>query len=313
MLQRQGYQDAQVTVGNLQMNDRSGAVNVRLDVKQGPLYLVRSVRLVREAEDAMATNTTRVVTFQTNRPYSRIWEQDAIQRLKATNFHRGFPDTTVTIEPIGETKATNTVHLDLQATVKPGPKVYVGQVEFHGAKRTRHSVLENRIPLDPGDVLDRLLAEHGRNRLARLGTFDSIDLRYERVDEHTRNVIYDLKEAKATTISLLGGYGSYEMLRGGVELHRNNIFGLAHSARMRAIQSFKASQGDFTYTIPELLGEDIDGFANGFALRREEISFTREEYGGGAGLHRYFPEHFDRCGRAIQLPGSQRGEIQRRL
>src|SRR5439155_6372062 len=30
-------------------------------------------------------------------------------------------------------------------------------------------------------------------------------------------------------------------------------------------------------------------FFNGTALRRQEVSFEREEYGGGAGVHKYFP------------------------
>jgi outer membrane protein assembly factor BamA len=63
---------------------------------------------------------------------------------------------------------------------------------------------------------------------------------------------------------------------------------MAHHARLKAVQSFKATSGDFTYTIPELIGEDVDVFLNATALRREEISFTREEYGGGIGLHKYF-------------------------
>jgi outer membrane protein assembly factor BamA len=43
-----------------------------------------------------------------------------------------------------------------------------------------------------------------------------------------------------------------------------------------------------TYTIPEVIGKDVDLFLNGTGLRREEISFTRLEYGGGVGLHKYF-------------------------
>jgi outer membrane translocation and assembly module TamA len=54
------------------------------------------------------------------------------------------------------------------------------------------------------------------------------------------------------------------------------------------MQSFKASQAEYTYTIPQILGKDYDVFANGSGLRREEISFTREEFGGGAGISRHF-------------------------
>jgi outer membrane protein assembly factor BamA len=52
-------------------------------------------------------------------------------------------------------------------------------------------------------------------------------------------------------------------------------------------QSFKTSSGNFLYTIPESVGNDVDVFLNASALRRQEIDFTRIEYGGGIGLHKY--------------------------
>src|SRR5690606_2576738 len=67
------------------------------------------------------------------------------------------------------------------------------------------------------------------------------------------------------------------------------IWGLAHNARLRAIQSLKSTRGDYTYTMPEVLGRDFDAFANASFLRREEIAFTREEFGAGAGVRRAFP------------------------
>jgi outer membrane protein assembly factor BamA len=72
-------------------------------------------------------------------------------------------------------------------------------------------------------------------------------------------------------------------LRGGVEVEKKNLWGRAHHARLRAIQSFKSTRGDFLYTMPQFIGEEIDLFLNGFGLVREEIDFIRKEYGGGAG------------------------------
>jgi outer membrane protein assembly factor BamA len=141
--------------------------------------------------------------------------------------------------------------------------------------------------LEEGKVLDRINAERGRYRLARLGIFDTVELNYEPVDDASRDVLYRLKARKRIELSLLFGYGSYELLRGGLELEQFNIFGLAHHSRLRLVQSFKSSSADYIYTMPELFGESMDVFLNAFALRREEISFTREEYGGGAGVKRY--------------------------
>jgi outer membrane protein assembly factor BamA len=103
-------------------------------------------------------------------------------------------------------------------------------------------------------------------------------------------VEYDVKEGKVINFSLLAGFGSYEKLRGGFELEQFNVWGLAHYQRLKAVQSFKSSAADYTYTMPELLGEDFDAFLNGSGLLRKEISFERREFGGGAGVARHFRE-----------------------
>ncbi len=286
VLDRQGYADAKVETNYLHLDPRSGAVDVSLRVEQGPKFLVRSVREQFFYDGGSTPAHDRTVFLSA--PYSRLWLQDFTLGLKTNEFHRGYPDTSVTINTVRRDPEGDRVHLDLQATIQTGPRVLIGGIEFAGHKRTQTWLLSRRVRIRRGDLLDPIRVEEGRYRLARLGVFDTVDLDYHPVDEHTRDVIYNLKEGKTLNLSLLFGWGSYELLRGGVEVDANNLWGRAHSARIRAIQSFKASSGDLTYTIPEFVGRDVDLFVNSSGLRREEISFTRVEYGGGIGLHKFF-------------------------
>jgi outer membrane protein insertion porin family len=286
VLERMGYAEARATASEVDLNNKTGAVRVRVRVEQGLKSVVGSVRM--ETVTGGTNGSGEVQTVYPNKPYSREWLQDFTLLLKATNYHRGYPDTQVEIETVGREGEPAWVRLDLRARVETGPLVRVEDVRILGAVRTRESVMDRRVSLDSGDLLDPTRAEQGRTRLARLGVFESVRLRYEDVTPEKRDVIYDVTEAKPFEVNLLFGYGSYELLRGGFELEQKNVFGLAHRARLRAIQSFKSTRGEFTYTMPELLGENLDVFLNGFGLRREEVSFTREEYGGGAGVHRYF-------------------------
>jgi outer membrane protein insertion porin family len=302
IIDRQGYDEVKVKVDGLVRDDRSGAVSVRIRVEQGPKFIARSV----EEEflyGSDPTPTETKVVFP-NRAYSRLWLQDFSLGLKTNQYHRGYPDVTVTIKTLRrevelQSAGTNAitagvgggkapqVYLDLLATVHSGPQVRIGAVEFKGQKRTSQSLMARRVRIRRGDLLDPVRVEEGRYRLAQLGAFDTVDLAYHSESETVRDVIYQVKEGKRLTLSLLFGYGSYELLRGGFEAEENDIWGLAHRARLKAVQSFKSSSGEFTYTIPEMVGNDIDLFLNGSGLRREEISFTRLEYGGGVGLHKY--------------------------
>ena len=72
-----------------------------------------------------------------------------------------------------------------------------------------HTVLEI---VRPGEILIGLTFQDfviPRYRLAQLGVFSSVDLKYDPVDEHTRDVLYDVKEGKSLDVSLLFGYGLF--------------------------------------------------------------------------------------------------------
>lgn len=293
VLERQGYRDAQVRLQEARRDDRTGAVRVRLAVEQGARYIVHSVHEEFIYEGRPHPDESRTVF--TNHPYSRLWLQDLSLNLRTNLYHQGYPDATVDVQTRQSAAIdSREKQLDLLATVKSGPRVRVAGVIFEGKTRTRAQLLDRRARVERGEWLDPVRVEQGRYRLAELGVFDTVNLSYRPVDEQSRQVIYQLKDAKQFNVYLLFGYGSYELLRGGVEVEENNIWGLAHHARIKAVQSFKSSYGEFTYTIPELVGRDIDLFFNGSALRREEVSFLREEYGGGVGVHKYYkPQALD--------------------
>ena len=287
-LERQGYQEATAKVVQLLRNDRTGDVNVRIRVQQGRKFVVRSVKEELFYPEAPEPATTRTVF--PNQPYSRFWAEDFSLSLKTNAYRQGYPDVTVELRTLRRQPEAGQVWLDLLASVKTGPKVWIGRVEFEGEQRTRKGLMSRRVRIQRGELFDPTRVEQGRHRLLALGTFDKVDLRYQAVNEHTRDVIYDVKESKALSVSLLAGWGSYELLRGGIIVGENNILGLAHHAEITAIQSFKSSSGEFRYTVPEAVGDDIDLFMLGSGLRREEVDFTRLEYGGGLGAHKYFPQ-----------------------
>jgi outer membrane protein insertion porin family len=281
---RRGFAHARVEIATFQRNDQTGAVRVHVIVEEGLPHVVGS--MVTEIRPVDATQAPERTMLRLETPYSRYWAQDFAYGLRTNQYRRGHPDVTVSMDTVRRETNETQVVLDLEARVDPGPRVRVGEVRWEGNRRTRDRVLDHRIRLEPGDWLNPLEAERGRQRIARLGIFDRVDLRYEEAEEGVRDVVYEVRESRTFELSLLFGYGSYEMLRGGVEMEQRNVLGLAHDVRLRGMQSFKATSGDFHYTIPEMFGEDIDLFTGASGLRREEVSFVREEYGGGAGVRR---------------------------
>jgi outer membrane protein assembly complex protein YaeT len=280
---RAGYRDAVINTNRVTWNEATGAVTVEIAVQEGLPTIVRSV-MVQVQGGGKTPEASR--TLKPGKPFSQLWQQGMARQLEAEQHVKGFPDAQVEFTVQRRETNITSIQVDLTASVTTGPFIRLGDVVTKGNRRTKTPVLERRIKLEQGGPLNRVEAEKSRQRLARLGVFDSVHLLYETVDDTTRNVIYEVEEGKPISLSVLAGYGSYELLRGGLEFEHRNLFGRAHDLRLRGEQSFKSSKGDLLYTVPEAFGENVNLFLQGTGLRREEVSFLRKEYGGSAGIQK---------------------------
>jgi outer membrane protein insertion porin family len=277
-LHRRGYADAEVKTSDVHIDEKTGEVDVKVQIVEGPLWKVTSLEVEDPAVEGTHPNAD--VAKLIGQPWSQFWQQDVASAVRNSYYRRGFPDVHVrlTNKVIGEQNGIKSIAA--VARVESGPEVHVGNVRFEGAKRTKEKVLERRVNTLPGKLLNPLEMDQARFRLGRLGVFDSVDLHYEPPTGAVRDAVFSVREGRDLETNLLFGYGSYEQLRGGVEMRQFNLFGRAHQTRLLLVQSMKSTRGEYSYTVPELFGESLDGSARIFGLQRQETSFLRQEYGG---------------------------------
>jgi outer membrane protein insertion porin family len=277
-LRRQGYADAVVRAADVQVDEHSGEVDVRVEVVEGPRWQVRDLHI----DSVTPTNPRDAAEFRkfVGQPWSPFWQQDVASAIRNSFYKRGYPDVAVHLTRASDASVAGTIAVDVTAHVESGPAVHIGKVRFEGQKITQEKVLERRVDTLPGKLLNPLEVDQARFRLGRLGVFQSVDVHYEPATGPVRDPVFSVKEGRDLETNLLLGYGSYEKLRGGVELRQFNLFGRAHQTRLLLVESMKSSRGEYTYTVPELFGESLDGSARLFGLKRQETSFLRQEYGG---------------------------------
>ena len=282
-LRQAGFAEAQVRA-DIARDDR-GAIALQVTVRQGPRWLVDGVVL---QFDGPAPEGLPQPEDWRGKAWSPTLEQNLREASRQAFYHAGFPDVGVHVaaDTAAADPATNSKRTDVTVTIVPGPHVVVGTVRFEGNTVTRESVLRRRVPLAAGAALDPVALERGRYRISRLGVFDAVDLHYEPQEGTTRDPVYSVREGQRYEANLLFGYGSYEQFRGGVEYRQMNILGLAHQSRLELVQSMKSTSGDYSYTVPELFGESLDGTARLFGLQRREIAFLRQEWGASATVRR---------------------------
>lgn len=277
---QRGYAEAVVTLGDLYNNPETGAVNVRIDVKEGAPWVVASLRF-----DVIGGQPPpQLVKATVGEKWTAFWRQDLSTEIRRWYYERGFPDVRVRLTPEAAPAAGGERPVTVTARINPGEPVKLGQVRFTGNAHTRESILRRLVKVSPGEPLNPIALDNAQARLGRLGVFSDIELHYDPETGDVRDAVFAVTEGRRKDINLLFGYGSYEQFRGGIEFNNYNMFGRAHTGSLKLIQSMKGTQGEYLYTVPELFGTSVDGSTRLFGLRREELSFLREEYGVTASL-----------------------------
>ncbi len=288
-LRSRGYARAVVTNRPPVIDPASAAVRVVVDVDEGPVHRVRRVDVVVRDDPEGPVVSQR--TIEVNRLFSRLTREDIEQDLLVDWYHDGYPDAAATVHPLAETvDPEGQVVVDLRAEIVRGPRVRLGTPRFTGTGAAgAEDALARRVDLD-GPWLDRLEVDEARARLARLGGFRFVNVEYEPDpdDPAARNPVFELEAGRRFTVDILAGFRSYELLYGGVDVARRNLFGIGHSAELRLVQSFKSTEGYATYSIPDAFAENVTVFALVDLLRREELSFDREELRASVGVRRAF-------------------------
>jgi len=280
-LRQQGYADASVTAGEIEVDHASGKVRAEIKVNEGRKWVVSALNFsIADHSETPA----RVADTRVNQPWTSLWRQNAATAIRRWYYTRGHPDVQVTLTPEATDAADGTKKVAVRAEVTPGPIIRVGEIAISGNTRTREKTIRRLIPAKNGDLLNPIRLDNGQARISQLGVFQSVDLRTTPAGDDVRDVEYALTEGRRQEFNLLAGYGSYEQLRGGIEWRHYNLFGRAHTDSLKLVQSMKSSQGDYIYTVPELFGTTTDGSVRLFGLNRKEFSFRREEYGANVSV-----------------------------
>jgi outer membrane protein insertion porin family len=283
-LRHRGYADARVSVAELARDDETGAVRVAIAVEKGAVHRVEEVELPPDLPDEVVAELTAICAGAAGVDYSTWWEQDLQQSIRTVLLRHGRAAAKVRLEPLAQESAGDVVRRRFRLEVAAGPAVRVGAVRFVGAERTQDVALMRAVDMRSGDLLDPTRLERDRISLSTLGMFRSV--RVETVEEQPDvwDLVYHVKPGKRFQVAAHAGYGSYEQLRGGLEISQSDLFGRAHRARLEAVASMKSTNLDGSYVVPQVLGTPTDASLRAFAISREEVSFQRKEMGVSAGV-----------------------------
>jgi outer membrane protein assembly complex protein YaeT len=279
-----GYLDVRVEGPHITRAPGGTTAQVGIDVHQGELYLLGSVQLSSE----LLAHLPDIDLTAVGKPYEPVVVQKLRGSFREVLRDTGYPNPSVRVlRDVDREKKI--VHLRVEGSL--GQRARIGAIRIQGHERTADSVIENRVEFAVGEWFNGKKIDETVENLYLTGLFSKVHVKMEEGAPGQLVTTIEVEEAAGREISFLGGYGSYEELRGGVFFTDHNVLGLGQNLRVAGKVSFKSHGADATWTEPQLFGTDNTLSVTTFFKEREEPSFTDTSYGASTALSRRLFEH----------------------
>jgi outer membrane protein insertion porin family len=153
-------------------------------------------------------------------------------------------------------------------------------------------VIRRYLYLAPGDTFNATDLRDSKNALGRTGFFESVDIQQQRISENKINLLVKVKEAPTGTISVGGGYGSYEGMMVNASVSDKNFLGTGISTNLGFEFSKRSKNYNLSFVNPKLWDSRYSLSFYLYKRRYEYYNFTQDKAGGSLMLGREFLRYF---------------------
>ncbi len=277
-----GYLKFQVDSTQVSISPDKKGVYITLTVKEGEAYTIKSVsfrgELIGKEDEFEQLNP-----FEEGDTYNGAAVTSLEENIKRILGESGYAYPKVqTIPEFND----ETQEVMLAINVEAGHRIYVRDIRFTGNTETKDEVLRREMRQMESSWLNSKSIDLGKNRLNRLGFFETVDVQTQRVSgsDDQVDLVYNVKEANSGNVNFGVGYGTESGISFQIGLQQDNFLGSGDNVGISAMMNDYQKNISLNYRDPywNLDGVSLGGkvFYNEFeASDAGIIDYTNQSYG----------------------------------
>lgn len=214
----------------------------------------------------------------------------AVQEVSAYYGDQGYAFANVV--PVPDTRPDAGL-VDINFDIQKGQKVRIGRIDITGNTTTYDKVVRREIPLNEGDTYEQSKIQEARQRLNRLGFFETVQITTPRgIQPDVLDMKVDVTEKPTGTFSVGAGFSNLENFIFTANVSKNNFLGLGYVMSFGANVSKLRQQWNLQLYDPYFLDSRWTLRVQGYSLAQQ---FVEDEFqrGGSVAVGRYLDPQDD--------------------
>jgi outer membrane protein insertion porin family len=265
-----GFIEFEITSTQVSISPDKNDIYLTIAVDEGPVYRVGDIQLAGEPS-VPAAQLFPLIQMRRGEVYSRKVATESAERISTLLGEEGYAFANVNAAP--------EVNADTQTVVvtffiDPGNRVYVRRINMQGNTRTRDEVLRREMRQLETAWFSTELVKRSRERLQRLGYFDTVNIETPAVPGTADQVDIDVSVKEKASGNLMAGVG-FSQSQGlifNTSVTQNNFLGTGKRVAFALNTSRTTQQYRLAYTNPYYT---IDGISRGFDLSYQSTDFDQ--------------------------------------
>jgi len=260
-----GYIRFNITSTQVSMTPDKKGIYVTVNVDEGKKYKVKEVVLRGNLLDKEAALQS-LITAKPGDIYSAAEMTFSEERLSKFlgRFGYAYPEVRTFPEVDDETN-----EVTLNVSVEPGARIYVRRINIEGNHVTKDAVVRREMRQLEGSWLSNSSVELSKNRINRLGFFETVDIETERLGDNSDEVDLNItvKEQPSGSFNAGVGYGTSGGLSLQAGIEQNNFMGTGNKLGFNVNTNKYNRQTSINYTDPYFT---VDGVSLGGSISYSE-------------------------------------------